>query len=304
MFRRGLALAILLVAGGSAWTQNLNTPARELFGGVDNPAPLATHAIGGYARGCLAGGVALPTDGPNWQAMRLSRNRFWGHPTLVAYLERLATDAARLDGWTGLLIGDMAQPRGGPMRTGHASHQTGLDADLWYIPMPPQRLTDAERDSLSAISLLRPGTLEVDPARWDPRIGALLQRAASYPEVARIFVHPGIKQVLCQTAQGNRDWLRVIRPWYGHADHFHVRLDCPVADATCIPQAPPPEGDGCGDELAYWLGPEPYRPADPPPPPTPPLTLADLPAACSAVLSAGTPVTTTIPPFVPMPRPQ
>ena len=304
MLRRGLALAILLVAGGAAWTQNLTTPARDLFGGLDNPAPLATHAIGGYARGCLAGGVALPADGATWQAMRLSRNRFWGHPTLVAYLERLATDAARLDGWTGLLVGDMAQPRGGPMRGGHASHQTGLDADLWYIPMPPQRLTNAERDNLSAISLLRPGTLEVDPARWDPRIGALLQRAASYPEVARIFVHPGVKQILCQTAGADRDWLRVIRPWYGHDDHFHVRLDCPVGDATCIPQAPPPEGDGCGEELAYWLGPEPYRPADPPVPPTPPLTLADLPAACSAVLSAGTPVTTTIPPIVPMPRPQ
>jgi penicillin-insensitive murein DD-endopeptidase len=55
---------------------------------------------------------------------------------LLALLERLANDARSLDGWPGLLIGDMAQPRGGPMITGHESHQIGLDADIWLTPMP------------------------------------------------------------------------------------------------------------------------------------------------------------------------
>ena len=109
--------------------------------------------IGSYAKGCLAGGTALPIDGPAWQAMRLSRNRVWGHPELIAFIERLAI-GARADGWPGLLVGDMAQPRGGPMRTGHASHQIGLDVDLWLTPMPDRRLTGEERETISAVSML------------------------------------------------------------------------------------------------------------------------------------------------------
>jgi penicillin-insensitive murein endopeptidase len=61
-------------------------PAKMLFGAVSAPAPLAARAIGSYARGCLAGGVSLPINGPDWQVMRLSRNRNWGHPRLLDYL--------------------------------------------------------------------------------------------------------------------------------------------------------------------------------------------------------------------------
>ncbi|MGZ5917266.1 MAG: penicillin-insensitive murein endopeptidase, partial [Methyloceanibacter sp.] len=103
-------------------------PAKELFGSVTTPTPLAARAIGSYAKGCLSGGISLPINGPDWQVMRLSRNRNWGTPQLLDFLERLASDARALDGWPGLLVGDMAQPRGGPMITGHSSHQIGLDA--------------------------------------------------------------------------------------------------------------------------------------------------------------------------------
>jgi penicillin-insensitive murein endopeptidase len=89
-------------------------PAKELFGAVAAPAPLAARAIGSYARGCLAGAVSLPINGPDWQVMRLSRNRNWGHPRLLDFLERFASDARSLDGWPGLLIGDMAQPERWP----------------------------------------------------------------------------------------------------------------------------------------------------------------------------------------------
>jgi penicillin-insensitive murein endopeptidase len=51
--------------------------------------------------------------------MRLSRNRNWGHPELVKFLERFAPLAAKATGWMGILIGDMAQPRGGPLPFGH-----------------------------------------------------------------------------------------------------------------------------------------------------------------------------------------
>src|SRR5687768_9031673 len=115
MLRRLLILA-LLVAAGEAAAQN--RPAKELFGAVGLPADLAAEPIGFYSRGCMAGGIALPPDGPHWQAMRLSRNRHWGLPMLVDFLQKLARDAAAEDGWPGLLVGDMSQPRGGPMLTG------------------------------------------------------------------------------------------------------------------------------------------------------------------------------------------
>jgi penicillin-insensitive murein endopeptidase len=94
-------------------------PANVLFGSVPGPAPLAARAIGSYARGCLAGGVSLPINGPDWQVMRLSRDRNWGHPRLLDFLERFANDARHLDHWPGLLVGDVSQPRGGPMVRSH-----------------------------------------------------------------------------------------------------------------------------------------------------------------------------------------
>src|SRR5512132_2887025 len=71
------------------------TPAKELFGRKAAPANLQTRTIGFYSKGCLAGAVALPINGATWQVMRLSRNRNWGHPNLIAFLERLAVQAPK-----------------------------------------------------------------------------------------------------------------------------------------------------------------------------------------------------------------
>jgi len=285
--RRTLAAALLASLLATAAAADDTIPAKELFGAVTTPAqplPGAARVIGSHAKGCLAGGTALPVDGPGWQAMRLSRNRTFGHPRLVALIERLAREA-RADGWPGLLVGDLAQPRGGPMRSGHASHQVGLDVDIWLTPMPDRRLSEEERETLPAVSMLREGTRTVDPARFGPRHVALIRRAASYPEVARIFVHPGIKQALCEAAGADRGWLGKVRPWWGHDSHFHIRLRCPEGEPLCRDQDPPPDGDGCGAELAWWLSDEPWRPKPPGPPPRP-ITLAELPAECRTVLEA------------------
>ena len=217
--------------------------------------------------------------------MRLSRNRNWGNPELISYLERFSGDAAKV-GWSGLLIGDMSQPRGGPMPTGHASHQIGLDADIWFVPMPDRILSHDEREKMSAVSLLMTGRLTVDPKKWSDLHPRLLKQAVSYPEVARIFVSPAIKRELCESAGTDRAWLRKLRPWWGHDDHFHVRLACPPGVASCEPQPSVESGDGCGAELDSW-----FKPPPPPPKvrpkPKPALTLADLPAPCRAVLDDG-----------------
>ena len=69
--------------------------AKQLFGAVSVPADMPSRSIGSYAKGCLAGAVALPLDGPHWQVMRLSRNRNWGNPVLIDYLKKFSEGAAQ-----------------------------------------------------------------------------------------------------------------------------------------------------------------------------------------------------------------
>src|SRR5437660_1364872 len=171
------------------------TPAKELFGRKAAPAPMEARTIGFYSKGCLAGAKALPINGKTWQVMRLSRNRNWGHPNLVQFLERLANQAPKT-GWRGLLVGDMSQPRGGPMRTGHASHQVGLDADIWLTPMPAREFTPAEREETSATMIVAPDRKDVDPDVWTPAHGAIVKAAAEDPLVERIFINAAIKKAL------------------------------------------------------------------------------------------------------------
>jgi penicillin-insensitive murein endopeptidase len=261
--------------------------AKEVFGRVTSPAHLPPQVIGFYAKGCLAGAEALPVDGDAWQVMRLSRNRNWGHPALVGLIERLARKARAEGVWPGFLVGDMAQPRGGPMITGHASHQVGLDADIWFSPMPDRRLSRREREEISAVNMVRPDRLDVDAETWTANHLALLRIVARAPEVQRIFVNPAIKKAVCRDAKGDRRWLSKLRPYWGHDYHFHIRMACPAHEASCVRQAPPPANDGCDATLAWWftdavLHPKPKPHAKP----KKPLTVAQLPAACRAVLHA------------------
>jgi penicillin-insensitive murein endopeptidase len=280
-FLKALALGLVLALPASA-----DTPAKVLFGAVDLPTGGLPEVIGGYARGCIAGAAELPESGPTWQAMRLSRNRHFGDPSLVAFIERLSVKAAALKGWKGLYVGDMSQPRGGPMKTGHASHQIGLDVDLWTLPPASLNLTVDEREKISSLNLQRKGGAYVN-FDWTPQHMALIKAAAEDPAVARIFIFAGAKVQMCNDARGDRSWLNKVRPWFGHNDHFHVRLNCPAGDSLCVDQAPPPPGDGC-DEAQKWvdniLNPPP--PPKDPAPPKPPLVLADLPSQCAAVLQA------------------
>lgn len=263
-------------------------PAKELFGRRPTPAPMEARAIGFYTKGCLAGAVALPINGKTWQVMRLSRNRNWGHPELVAFLERLANKVPSAAGWPGLLVGDMAQARGGPMITGHASHQVGLDADIWLTPMPKTPLSREEREEMSATDMVADDKKDVDPRIWTKGHAAVIKTAAQDPKVERIFVNAAIKKALCRDAGNDRGWLHKVRPWWGHNYHFHVRISCPAGSPDCKEQDPAPEGEGCGRDLDYWFSDAVLHPPPPkePPKPRPPLTMADLPEACKKVLMA------------------
>jgi penicillin-insensitive murein DD-endopeptidase len=241
------------------------------------PAPGLPRAVGAYTAGCVQGAVALPPEGPGFQTMRRYRRRFFGHPTLIRYLQDL-TETATQQRLGILSIGDLGQARGGPAPSGHASHQIGLDVDIWFWLLPNGHpLPAAERETVSALSMVMPDGRTLDSSQWSPQQAQLLRVAAGFEAVERIFVNPAIKHALCRQSPG-APWLRKLRPWWGHDDHFHVRLRCPTGDAECQVQEPIPPGDGCGADLAWWFTEEARKPQ--------PRTgvKAPLPVACDAIL--------------------
>ncbi len=265
--------------------------AKELFGAERTPSRQSAAPIGSYAKGCLAGAEQLPETGPTWQAMRLSRNRNWGDPTLIDFIADLGAFAATQPGWRGIYVGDMSQPRGGPMLSAHRSHQIGLDVDIWMLPASRIDLSRGRRETISSISTARARGAYVNDD-WSRAHMNILRAAARDRRVARIFVFPGAKVQMCEDAKGNRRWLRKIRPWWGHRDHIHVRLKCPRGARGCVNQAPPPRGDGCADAQKWVddiLNPPPPRKVDPNAPKPKPrreYVLSDLPKQCVSVLQS------------------
>lgn len=289
MIRKFLTATILTLTGfGLAVPASADPLARSVFGAVPGPTAGRPAAIGYYSKGCVSGAAQLPETGPTWQAMRLSRNRNWGHPEMVDFLIGLS-GAARQAGWRGLYIGDISQPRGGPMTSGHASHQMGLDADIWMLPPSSLQLSRAQREKLSSVSVVnRAGTALT--SAWNPGHMSIIRAAARDPRVERIFVDPVVKVAMCQMEGGNRAWLRKVRPLNNHNYHFHVRLSCP-AGSVCQKQDTPPPGDGC-TEAAEWIknriNPGRVKPVPPDPNYRHPRSfrLSEMPRQCQTVATA------------------
>ena len=249
-----LALALAGVSPAAAQT------AAPLFAAKGTPSPHPPYSIGAPSRGCLAGAMQLPESGPTWQAMRLGRNHNWGNPATVDFIEDLSRTAATL-GWRGLYVGDIGPP-------------------------PRLDLTRSEREKLGAM-IVRSQDQRSLNGNWTSAHSALIEATARDRRVERIFVTAPVKLALCQSAgPGDAGWLRKVRPWWGHHDHFHVRLNCPPGPG-CVDPAPVPPGDGC-KEAVWWvtdalLPPDPNAPK---PKPKPPLRLADLPPQCAEVVTA------------------
>jgi penicillin-insensitive murein DD-endopeptidase len=88
---------------------------------------------------------------------------------------------------------------------------------------------------------------------------------------------------LCQDKRKRGAWLGRLRPWWGHQDHFHVRLRCPATSADCTAQPPLGGGDGCDASLNWWFSSDAQKTASKRTPPgegTP-----AMPERCEAVLS-------------------
>ena len=265
--------------------------AKQLFARKLLPSAQPAKVIGEYAKGCIGGAVQMPITGDTWQVMRLSRNRNWGHPDMIALLKRLSVGAHKDAGWPGILVGDIGQPRGGPALSGHASHQMGLDADVWLTPMPDHLFSRLEREETSATMMVRDDRIDIDPKAWTPQHWMVIRDAAMEPAVQRIFVNAAIKKALCREAKGDRSWLGKIRPWWGHDYHFHIRMRCPPGATECHGQKDQDGGDGCKpSDLAYWFKDSIIHPKPEPPKEAPTIysgiKLAQMPAGCKTVLNA------------------
>ncbi len=227
-----LATAAVADGGGTVWSQ------------AKGPAEGPALAIGGYSAGCVQGAKELPLAGVNYSVMKPERRRNFGHPALVAFVVQLGASLEERH-LAPLGVGDLGQARGGPAPNGHASHQNGLDVDLWFSPGGPGATQQPMVDLLT----------QKPSAHYSERVPVLLELAAKDARVARIFVNAVIKRELCDKSTGDRGWLAKLRPWHGHHEHFHVRLACPSGSSECQPQPPIAAGDGC-QELDWWLSPE------------------------------------------------
>ena len=77
-----LFLSFTLAHAGNGWSD------------VAYPLPGPPRVIGSYTSGCIAGAVTLPLLGDGYQVMRPSRNRYYGHPVLIGFVEWLGRQAA------------------------------------------------------------------------------------------------------------------------------------------------------------------------------------------------------------------
>lgn len=223
---------------------------------IKNPAvSQKSESVGGYANGCLIGGYEIPKNGNGFQLMRLSRNRFYGHPDLYDFITDFSKTINQNKIFNGILIGDTGSPIGGPMPSGHASHQNGLDVDIWLMEAVGAVLSDNIRETMSSISHVTPA--QTMRNSWTNNHTQFVLTAANHKNVSRIFVNPAIKKRICDDTvdwQKNIHALAKIRPWYGHDSHMHVRLRCPSDSSLCENQAPPVQHHGCtGNDIDWWF---------------------------------------------------
>jgi murein endopeptidase len=169
-----------------------------------------SRAVGLPWAGRLVDGHPLPVRGPGyvtWDPIRKqvpNRGwRRWGTDRLVRIVRRvLAAYQRRHADAPPVLVGDLSRPRGGDFGPrfggiGHASHQNGLDVDIYY-PRHDGRLRAARRPE------------QVDRAAAQALVDAFVRAGAE-----RVFVGPSLAL---------RGPPRIVQPLTNHDDHLHARL--------------------------------------------------------------------------------
>ena len=219
------------------------------------PVPRKASAIGDYSLGCLQGAQTFLGNEKGIVISQIKRGRYWGHPDLIKLLTNAGEEFYKSN--RVIIIGDLSQSRGGPTLSGHNSHQTGLDVDVWFKVLQ-------NKNQLSFREL------ETEDMKPTDKLGEdqikLLKFFTDDKRVERIFINPLFKRNICNN-QGplklSKDEQHKLRAWWGHDDHIHVRLNCPLDSPLCLSQKPIPEGDGCGEELSWWFTDEAKEESDP-----------------------------------------
>lgn len=260
------ALIFILVlngCGGSAPSGNTQ-PLSENPLTDPNDATFVDHtnAIGYYSDGSLESPTRLQDSAPGLVKIFRLRDRNYATASMVRTI-LLAAAAFHEEFPEGdrIQVGDIADSSGGFL-SGHASHQNGLDADIAYL-----RNNQIERDPDTngpigfGESFVING--KITPNFDVSRNWAILRELVIRRNVSRIFVDPVIKATFCQqavavdlksSAATREEVLRRLRQLDGHADHFHVRLNCPKNHPSCLAQTEPPSGNGCAEVGASALG--------------------------------------------------
>lgn len=214
------------------------------WGKIRRPVSADSSQIhGSYTSGCLTKAEELPLKGIGFTVANPYRNRYYGHPSLVRLIKNLGM-WAQSSQLGSIVVGDMAQPAGGPLTGAHKSHQIGLDADIrLHLVEPKKKIKNANQyNSIDVVSCRIGKHKTIDykfhADKWPVSSTQLLQKIATDDNVERIFVSAGIKKYLCESFPDHPDWLRKIRPEWGHTGHLHVRLRCPMSMTTCHAQAP------------------------------------------------------------------
>ena len=209
------------------------------------PTKAKTEAVGEYSLGCLQGAKTFSGREKGLVLSQMKRGRYWGHPDLIELLTRAGEHFNSHN--KKMIVGDLSQSRGGPTLSGHNSHQTGLDVDIWF-----KMLNSNEEAPLSV--------LELEEMQSFSELGEdqlqLIRYFAQDIVVERIFINPSFKKKLCDYSGALKltpTEQRKLRAWWGHDDHIHVRLRCPADSPLCISQKPIPDGDGCGEDLNWWF---------------------------------------------------
>ena len=200
------AVALAAAVGGCGWS--------DLATRLEPPPPAIewkrSVAVGDPAAGRLVRGVRLPRAGAHfftWDPVkRRSPNRWWrryGTDRLVRLLLRVAHEhKAAHRGARRMAVGDLSRPRGGDFGRqfgfiGHASHQNGLDADVYYP--------------------------RADRRERAPRDATQIDRRLSQDLVDR-FVRAGAETVYVGPNTGLTGPPGVVVPLVNHDNHLHVRI--------------------------------------------------------------------------------
>ncbi len=195
--------------------QKRRRPARD----ADRVNWRASVSVGTPSSGALRNAVRLPAEGTTFVTWDPVLRRTPSRPDrrnasarLVRVLLEVAAGHAKAHpGAARLIVGDLSRPRGGSFGAafgdlgdgeGHASHQNGLDADVYYPP----------RDGR-----------ERGPARGGPQDVMALDRELCQELVNR-FVAAGAQAVFVGTETGLTGPPGVVQALPRHNDHLHVRF--------------------------------------------------------------------------------